>query len=96
MDKRFKPLSPAEQILQRQALYAELELTPGLPLKDTIRLIRKSLRLTIADMAKLTSVSERFLQDTEAGRGNPSLATAQKVLAPFGLQLGVVSIKPLV
>jgi DNA-binding XRE family transcriptional regulator len=94
MDKRFKPLSPAEQMLQRQALYAELDSSPGLPLKDTIRLIRKNLRLTVADLAKLTSVSERFLHDTEAGRGNPSLATAQKVLAPFGLQLGVVSHNP--
>ena len=89
MDKRYKPLSPAEQIAQRQSLYAELAAAPGLPLKDAIRLIRKKLRLTVPDLAKLTGVSERFLRDVEAGRGNPSIATAQKVLAPFGMQVGV-------
>ncbi len=94
MDKRYKPLSPAEQIALRQSLYTELEAGPGMPLKDVISLIRKKLRLTLPDLAKLTGVSERFLRDIEAERGNPSMATAQKVLTPFGLQMGVVIAKP--
>lgn len=90
MDKRFKPMTPTEQLSARQSLYEELATTPGMPLKDAIRLIRKKLRLTVPDLARLTGVSERFLRDTEAGRGNPSLLTAGKVLAPFGLSMGVV------
>lgn len=93
MDKRYKPMTPAEQLLARQSLYDELAATPGMPLKDTIRLIRKKLRLTVPDLAKLTGVSERFLRDTQAGRGNPSLSTAAKVLAPFGLTLGVLAVR---
>jgi XRE family transcriptional regulator, regulator of sulfur utilization len=91
MDKRYKPMTPAEQLAARLSLYDELAATPGVPLKDAIKLIRRKLRLTVPDLAKLTGVSERFLRDTEAGRGNPSLSTAAKVLAPFGLTLGVVA-----
>lgn len=90
MDRRFKPMMPAEQVSARISLYEELAAT-SLPLKDAIKLIRKRLRLTVPDLARLTGVSERFLRDTEAGRGNPSLATAEKVLAPFGLTLGVMA-----
>ena len=94
MDKRYKPLSPVEQIALRQSLYVEIEAVSGIPLKDVITLIRKKLRLTVSDLAKLTGVSERFLRDIEAERGNPSMTTAQKVLSPFGLKMGVVISKP--
>lgn len=91
MDKRFNPLTPAEQLVARQSLYATLAANPGMPLKDALGLIRRKLHLTVADLAKLSGVSERFLRDMGSGRGNPSLQTAAKILAPFGLTLGVVA-----
>jgi DNA-binding XRE family transcriptional regulator len=91
MDKRFNPLSPAEQLVARQGLYVALAANPGMPLKDVLSLIRRKLHLTVADLAKLSGVSERFLRDMGSGRGNPSLLTAAKILAPFGLTLGVVA-----
>lgn len=93
MDKRFNPLTPAEQLVARQSLYSTLEANPGMPLKDALGLIRKKLHLTVADLAKLSGVSERYIREMGSGRGNPSLSTAAKILAPFGLTLGVVARK---
>jgi XRE family transcriptional regulator, regulator of sulfur utilization len=90
MDKRFKPLSAEQQLDQRMALIADIEAQPGMPLGDAVRLVRTRLHLTQPEFAKLTKVAVRTLMEIEAGRGNPSLATSDKLLSPMGLKLGVV------
>lgn len=90
MDKRYTPLSSAQQLDQRMALIAEIEASPGMPLAEAVRLVRTRLRLTQPEFAKLTRVAVRTLMDIESGRGNPSLATTDKLLSPMGLKLGVV------
>lgn len=50
----------------------------------------KGLRMTIPEYARLSGVSERALHDIENGHDNPSLKTLEKLLGPFGLQVGVV------
>jgi DNA-binding transcriptional regulator YiaG len=85
MDKRFKPLSPAEAIEARRALADELAADPAMPIPTVIRKIRGALRLTIAEYAKLCGVSARTLQDIEREASSPTLATAEKLLRPMGM-----------
>ncbi|MFZ6709685.1 helix-turn-helix domain-containing protein [Undibacterium sp. TC9W] len=53
-----------------------------------------SLRLTIAEYARLCGVSARTLQDIEREVSSPSLSTADKQLRPVGMSVGAVQ-KPL-
>lgn len=85
MDKRFKPLSPAEELQARRALADELAADPSMPIPVVIKKIRTSLRLTIAEYAKLCGVSARTLQDIEREESSPTLATAEKLLRPMGM-----------
>lgn len=93
MDKRFKPLSPSEELQARRALADELAADPSLPIPAVIRKIRASLRLTIAEYAKLCGVSARTLQDVEREESSPTLATAEKLLRPMGMVPGA-ALKP--
>jgi DNA-binding phage protein len=58
-----------------------------MPLPQTLDLICKTLRLTTADMAKISGVSQCFITDTIAGRGNPSLKTHLTCCGHSGYQL---------
>lgn len=91
MDKRFKPLTPAEALQARRALGDELAADPGMPIPAVVRKIRAALRLTIAEYAKLCGVSARTLQDVEREESSPTLATAEKLLRPVGMAPGAVS-----
>ena len=73
MDKRFKPLSPAEELQARRTLAEELAAEPAMPVPAVIRKIRMSLRLTIAEYARLCGVSARTLQDIEREVSSPFL-----------------------
>ncbi len=90
MDKRYQPMTPDQQWQAREALYDTLRDSPGLTFAATLALIRGKLRMTYAELSRVTGVSERFLRASEAGEGNPSLETANKVLRPFGMTMGVV------
>lgn len=85
MDKRFNPLSPHEALQARRALAEELAADPSMPIPAVIRKIRSTLRLTIAEYAKLCGVSARTLQDIEREESSPTLATAEKLLRPMGM-----------
>lgn len=84
MDKRFNPLSPAEELHARRVLAEELAADPCLPIPAVIRKIRASLRLTIAEYAKV---------DVEREVSSPTLATAEKLLRPMGTTPGA-AVKP--
>lgn len=90
MDKRYTALPAHEQMQIRRELLAHIEANPGLPITETLRLLRKGLRLTVPEYARLSGVSARALHDIESGQGNPSLKTIEKLLSPFGLQIGVI------
>jgi DNA-binding XRE family transcriptional regulator len=90
MDKRYKPLSAAEQLRQRVALLDSITMQPGMALPQVVRALRTGMRLTVPEYARLTGVAVRTIHEIEAGKANPSLTTANKLLSPFGLVLGVV------
>ncbi len=94
MDRRFKPLSPAEELQARRTLAEEMAAEPAMQVPAVIRKIRVSLRLTIAEYARLCGVSARTLQDIEREVSSPSLSTADKLLRPMRMSVGAVQ-KPL-
>ena len=90
MDKRYKPLSPAEELQIRQALLEELAADPGRPVPAVIKTIRCRLRFTIPEYAAICGVSARTLQDIEREVASPCLHTVEKLLHPVGMQLAVI------
>lgn len=91
MDKRFKPISTSEELDIRRALLDDIEAHPGRPVPEVIRLVRTTLRFTMAEYARLCGVSARGLQDIERGIKSPTLDTVAKLLRPLGLRVGVVT-----
>ena len=72
----------------REELYARVERNE-LALVDAVRMMRKIAGRSQASYAKLVGVSPRVLIEFERGIGNPTVKTLQKLLGPFGLELGV-------
>lgn len=91
MDRRYKPLDPHEQLMVRRQLLEDIAANPGRPIPEVIRQVRKALRLTIAEYARVCGLSARGLQDIERGVSSPTLATVEKLLRPMGLTLTVAS-----
>lgn len=48
---------------------------------------RKELGLEIADMCDYSDVSQNSMYNIENGKGNPTLATLEKILDVLGLEL---------
>ena len=89
MDRRYKPLTAHEQLQLRQALSDAIGAQSDMALAQVVRTIRKTLRLTINDMAKVCGVSAQTLKNVEAARNSPTLETAERLLRPFGLRMVV-------
>lgn len=62
----------------------------GLTPRDAVKKFRKMLGLTQREFAKAFQISPRILMDFEQGKGNPTLATIDKMLTASGLELRVV------
>lgn len=62
-----------------------------LSIGEATRQMRKIVGLTQKEYAeKILKIYPRVLMDIEQGRGNPTLATLEKIAAPFGLKVGFV------
>jgi DNA-binding transcriptional regulator YiaG len=90
MDKRYKPLSLAQQMTLRQEVMEEVLTHPEWPLPDVVKFIKSHLRLTTADLAKLSGVSFRAVQNIERGVSPGTVQTLNRILGVLGLRLGVV------
>lgn len=92
MDKRFKPLSPIEQLQKRKNILVILEQHPHWEISKVAKFIRNELHLTLKEMSKFTQISPQTLQKLEQPQSNPTLETMLKLLNTFGLQL-TISVK---
>lgn len=90
MDKRYKPLTPPEQMALRRQAIEELLAHPHWPLAQSIRHIRTTLRLTAPEYAGLAKVSVRTLRDIERGASSGTVQTVENLLNVVGLRLGVI------
>ena len=92
MDKRFKTLSPIEQIQRKQRVLDMIELHPEWEIHQIAKFLRTELRLTLPEMAKITKIAPQTLQKMEQADSNPTLQSILKLLNAFGLNLIVKSI----
>ena len=91
MDKRYKPLTLSQQMELRQQVMTELLAHPEWSLQEAVCHLKKGLRLTTADVAKLSGVAFRTVQNIERGRSLGTVQTMDRILGVLGLRLGVVS-----
>ncbi|KVH07342.1 helix-turn-helix domain-containing protein [Burkholderia sp. BCCIQ04A] len=94
MDKRYNAMSLPEQLaLPRQAIEDVLA-HPEWSLRESVRHLKKTMRLTSAEMAKLAGVSTKTIQDIEQGRSDGTVQTMNRIFGMLGLKLGVVRQSP--
>ena len=93
MDKRFKPLSVPEQMELRRQAIEDVLAHPEWSLPQTLRHLRKTMRITTAEMARISGVAYRTLQDIEQERSEGSVQTMNRILGTLGLKLGVARVR---
>jgi DNA-binding XRE family transcriptional regulator len=89
MDRRRKMLSPHEQLKLREQLMSEIRAHPEWPVAHVLREIRKTLHLTLPDLAKVGRICVPTLKNIESGASSPTLKTVENLLRPFGLGIAV-------
>ncbi|PXW94788.1 hypothetical protein C7444_112104 [Sphaerotilus hippei] len=90
MDKRFNTLSIPEQLELRRQAIDDVLAHPEWPLAQAVRHLKKTMRLTTAEMAKLSGIGYRTMQDIEQERSDGSVQTMNRIFGMLGLKLGVV------
>lgn len=94
MDKRYNVLPLTEQLLLRKKAVEEVLAHPEWSLPQAIRHLKKSMRITTEELAKISGVSFRTLQDIEREQSMGTVKTMNKILGVVGLRLGVVAARP--
>jgi DNA-binding XRE family transcriptional regulator len=92
MDKRFNPLSITQQLDLRKQAIEDVLAHPEWSLPQALRHLKKTMRLTTAEMARLSGVACRTLQDIEQERSEGSVQTMNRLFGMLGLKLGVTQI----
>lgn len=92
MDKRYNSLPLSEQLQLRKQAVDDVLAHPEWPLAEAIRHLKKTMRLTTAEMAKLSGVAYRTMQDLEQERSDGSVQTMNRIFGMLGLKLSVARI----
>lgn len=90
MDKRYKTLSVPEQLVLRVQAVEDVLAHQDWTLQQSVHHLKRTLRLTSAELAKLAGVSIKTVQDIEQGRSEGTVQTLNRILGVLGLKLGVV------
>lgn len=56
-------------------------------LKEVMKSRRKTLSISQLDLAEMAEVSLATVKDIERGKGNPSLATVNKIIEVIGMEM---------
>ena len=67
---------------------------PEWTLQQSLRHLKRTLRLTSAELARLAGVSTKTVQDLEQGRSEGTVQTLNRILGVLGLKPGVVKALP--
>ena len=92
MDKRFNTLSIAEQLELRRQAVDDVLAHPEWSLAQAVRHLKKTMRLTTVEMAKLSGLAYRTMQDIEQERSDGSVQTMNRIFGMLGLKLSVARI----
>ena len=90
MDKRYAALSMGEQLMLRKQAIDDVLEHPEWTLQQSVRHLKRSMRLTSAELAKMAGLNARTLLDIEQGRSTGTVQTLNAILGVLGLKLGVV------
>ncbi|MGM4984500.1 MULTISPECIES: helix-turn-helix transcriptional regulator [Rhizobium] len=80
-----------EEILENRRALAERARTGDLRLPGAVAEIRKGFGMTQEEFAKTLSLTRRQVAEIEAGTGNPTLETLEKIGRLFGFRVGFVA-----
>ncbi|MGU7770089.1 helix-turn-helix domain-containing protein [Burkholderia sp. MR1-5-21] len=94
MDKRYNTLSLPDQLALRRKAIEDVISHPEWTLQESVRHLKRTMRLTSAEMAKLAGVSTKTIQDIEQGRSDGTVQTMNRIFGMLGLKLGVVRESP--
>jgi len=94
MDRRYKTLSVPEQLALRLQAIEDVLAHPEWTLQQSVSHLKRTLRLTSAELAGLAGVSTKTVQDLEQGRSEGTVQTLNRILGVLGLRLGVVRALP--
>ena len=89
MDKRYAALSMGEQLMLRKQAIDDVLEHPEWTLQQSVRHLKRSMRLTSAELAKMAGINARTLLDIEQGRSTGTVQTLNGILGVLGLKLGV-------
>jgi DNA-binding XRE family transcriptional regulator len=92
MDKRFNTLTLPEQMELRQQAIDDVLAHPEWSLAQSVRHLKKTMRLTTVEMAKLSGIAYRTMQDIEQERSDGSVQTMNRIFGMLGLKLSVARI----
>nr|WP_181377665.1 helix-turn-helix transcriptional regulator [Polaromonas sp. W11N]AWD72358.1 Putative antitoxin, transcriptional regulator, XRE family [Polaromonas sp. W11N] len=94
MDKRYTALTLQQQMELRRKAVEDVLAHQEWSLPEAIGHLKKTMRLTTAELAKLAGVGFRTLQDIEQERSEGSVQTMSRIFGVLGLKLGVVRAVP--
>ncbi|KVQ50185.1 XRE family transcriptional regulator [Burkholderia territorii] len=94
MDKRYNAMSLPDQLALRRQAIEDVLAHPEWSLRESVRHLKQTMRLTSAEMAKLAGVSTKTIQDIEQGRSDGTVQTTNRIFGMLGLKLGVVRRPP--
>jgi|APLow6443716910_1056828.scaffolds.fasta_scaffold04070_3 DNA-binding XRE family transcriptional regulator len=87
---RMRKLSAEERQAERRAFY-DATPTSAIDLAEAVRQMRRITGLTQAEFAeRVAGISTGALAQIEAGTGNPTLDTLNKIGAAFGVEVAFV------
>jgi len=92
MDKRYNTLTVAQQLDLRRQAVEDVLAHPEWSLPQAVRHLKKTMRLTTAEMAKLSGVAYRTMQDIEQERSDGSVQTMNRIFGMLGLKLSVARV----
>ena len=86
MDKRRKKIDPDAERDLRSRFYDNIK-AGNLSIGDAVKEMRRLSRLTQPEFAKHRNISLGSLRQIEAGEGNPTVETLEKIGSIFGLEV---------
>ena len=92
MDKRYSILTQPEQLMLRKQAVDDVLAHPEWSLAQAVRHLKKTMRLTTFEMAKLSGIAYRTMQDIEQERSEGSVQTMRRIFGMLGLKLTVAQI----
>jgi len=89
MDKRYNALSLEEQLALRRQAVEDVLAHPEWTLAQSVRHMRRTMRLTTGELAQLAGLSARTVQNIEREVTDGTVGSMNGLLGLMGLKLGV-------